>query len=247
MKKTMAVGLVLLMSLAMGLAAQNTIVEDTFSVSSFSQTAWTRGFGDWAVRSGRLVQGDWRTGLARADRQVEQGGVMDVRFRVRYIDGGYDTDADIQNEYYHAGFGIHIGVDQAARGVAWGNGRSYLLWLNLDLRPEVMDQYPEHVGFRGQVYRSDSNSRMELVDELNVDIGSALGLTTADIVPFLDVNVPVRVVFDTNSGRVRVYDPTAPETYFYFDLDPALLQGNYISLRTNSLAASFDNFEVIRR
>ena len=53
---------------------------------------------------------------------------------------------------------------------------------------------------------------------------------------------------DENTGVVdMVMDPTNPSLWFSFDLDPAVLAGNYVSLRTNSLAVSFSDFTVTAR
>jgi hypothetical protein len=44
-----------------------------------------------------------------------------------------------------------------------------------------------------------------------------------------------------------VMDPTNPSLWFWFDVEPAVLRGNYVSLRTNSLAVSFADFMITRR
>ena len=241
------VGALLLVG-AFVVSAQNVLVQDDFS----SMRAWTVGYGDWSIRGGMLAQRDTDTGLARIDRRVPQSGVYEVSFDVRYLAGGFQDQMDLRNQQFHAGFGIHVGVDNPALGrIAWGNGDSYLLWLNLDTRRETAREASEHLGFRGQVYDSTSNSTMELTD-MNVDIQAALStigvdLGIEDIDPFLYRTVPIKIRVNTNSGRIMVNDPTAPRIWFYFDVDPAKLRGNYMSLRTNSLALGFSDFMVVQR
>lgn len=231
-----------------------------------SMRGWTAGPGDWVARGGRLVQQDENALLARADRMVDQRGVYELEFTIRYVDGGYKSEADMRNEVYHAGFGIQVGVENPALGrSSWGAGESYLLWLNLDTRPETMRNAPEHYGFRAQVYESTSNNSMELArdsrlsrdpvlsryvvgDYMSIDIIAALrawgvNLTVNDIGRYLDVDVPINIRVNTRTGEIGVLDPTAP-VRFYFDVDPDILAGNYMSLRTNSLAASYQYFTV---
>jgi len=231
-----------------------------------SMRGWTAGAGDWVARGGRLVQQDEDALLARADRMVDQRGSYELEFTIRYVDGGYKSEMDMRDGVYHAGFGIQLGVENPALGRAsWGAGESYLLWLNLDTRPETMRNAPEHYGFRAQVYESTSNTSMELSrdsrlrrdpvlsryvvdDYMSLDIVAALrdwgvDLTIDDIGRYLDVDVPVNIRVNTRTGQVGVLDPTAP-VRFYFDVDPDVLAGNYISLRTNSLAASYQYLTV---
>jgi hypothetical protein len=250
----------LLFTVSMVAVAQS--VDDDFS----SMRGWSAGAGDWVARGGRLVQQDEDALLARADRMVDQRGEYELEFTIRYVDGGYRNMMDFEDGVYHAGFGIHVGVENPALGRAsWGAGESYLLWLNLDTRPQTRRNYPEHYGFRAQVYESTSNSSMSLMrepmlardpyfrnlvvdDYMSLDIVAALrnwgvNLTIDDIGRYLDVDVPVNVRVNTRTGSIGVLDPTAP-VRFYFNVDPAVLRGNYISLRTNSLAASYQYFTV---
>ena len=231
-------------------------VDDDFS----SMRGWTAGAGDWVARGGRLVQQDGDALLARADRMVDQRGMYELEFTIRYIDGGYRNQSDMERGIYHAGFGIHLGVEDPLLGrVSWGAGESYLLWLNLDTRPQTMRNAPQHYGFRAQVYESGGNSSMSLMrdralsrdpvlsqyivrDYMSIDIIAALrdwgvDLSIEDIGRYLDVDVPVNIRVNTRTGSIGVLDPTAP-VRFFFDVDPDVLQGNYISLRTNSLATS---------
>ena len=231
-----------------------------------SMRGWYPGPGDWVVRGGRLVQQDGQEMLARIDRLVGQRETYEIEFAVRYVDGGYATREQLSKGTFHAGFGVQIGAEDPAIGkTSWGVGESYLLWLNLDTREQTRLERPEHYGFRGQVYDSESNIGMELMyssqiaDDpvlsrytpdgyLSLDIPAALsdmGITLGmdELHRFLGQEVIFNVTVDTKTGRIGVKDPTAP-VRFYFDVDPALLQGDYVSLRTNSLAISFDYFTL---
>mgnify|MGYP006283602655 CR=1 FL=1 len=259
MKKFVLTVAILLMAVSL-VSAQR--VNDSFS----SMGSWRPGYGNWSIQSGRLVQSNTQTGLARIERRASQSGVYELEFTIRYVDGGYKSQADLSRGEYHAGFGIHVGVEDPALGeMAWGAGESYLLWLNLDTREETRRNHPEHYGFRAQVYESESNSRMSLArsslirqnadlrrvteeDYVSVDIIAALrnmgvDLSVNDLMRFLDRDVPINIRVNTRNGEIGVLDPTAP-VRFWFPVDPEILEGDYFSLRTNSLAASFNYFRV---
>ena len=253
MKKVALIFAALLLLLPLAVSAQ-VIVNDDFATLG----EWVPGYGEWGIRGGMLVQRDTDTGLARIDRMVAPSGVaqsgeFEVSFKVRYEAGGFKSQAALQAEQLHAGFGIHIGVENPPLGrVAWGAGNSYLLWLNLDTRVETAMNAREFLGFRAQVYRSTKNSGMALESAYNVDILAALNayginMSLQDLAAFTEapVQIKIRVNFDT--GRIMVMDPTNPTIWFYFDVDRSVLRGNYISLRTNGLAASFSDFVIRQR
>jgi hypothetical protein len=254
--------LILGVLLIVGAFASAQSVNDDFS----SMRGWTAGDGDWVVRGGRLVQQDAGAFLARVDRMAAQNGIYEIEFTIRYVDGGYKNDQDMAAGVYHAGFGVQLGVENPPLGkAAWGAGNSYLLWLNLDTRPETMRNDPEHYGFRAQVYRSTNNAQMGLMrdaalrrdpafsrlvveDYMSIDIVAALramgiNVSINDLGRALNVDVPVNIRVNTNTGEIGVLDPTAP-VRFWFRVDPAVLRGNYVSLRTNSLAVSYDYLTV---
>jgi hypothetical protein len=250
MKKVALIFAALLLLIPLALSAQ-VLVDDEFIGSSTGD--WVAGYGDWGVRGGMLIQRDTDTGLARIDRMVRQRGEIEISFVVRYEAGGFEDQMALATGQLHAGFGIHVGVENPPLGrVAWGAGESYLLWLNLDTRAETMQNAMNtHFGFRGQVYESVKNSEMD-VTPLNVDIQAALAtiginLTLDDLNQFLGTRVPMKIRVNYDTGRILVMDPTNPTTWFYFDVDPDVLEGNYISLRTNSLAVSFGDIRVVQR
>ncbi|MDR1902234.1 MAG: hypothetical protein LBQ88_08160 [Treponema sp.] len=237
MKKLVLFVVVLSFAAAVSVFAQSVVAEDNFS----SIGEWKAAGGVWRA-AGSLVQGDTGAPLARINRQLPQSGVYQVEFSIKYAGGGYKDTREATQGKYHAGFGIHIGVDKAAPGVAWGNGQSYLLWVNLDTN--VTKDSP-HYGLRGQVYQSRTNTDMRLMKDYNVEIlpiNTALSLVNS--VP--GQTVPAKIIINTNDGEVRVYDPTLPNYYYYFYLDPKLLKGSWISLRTNKLSAAFSDFRVTR-
>ncbi len=254
--------LILAVMLTVTLLASAQSVNDDFA----SMRGYTVGAGDWVARGGRLVQQDADALMARVDRRVVQSGEYELEFTVRYVGGGYESMADLENMELHGGFGIHLGVEDPKLGrESWGNGESYLLWLNLDTRRETMENYPEHYGFRAQVYESKSATNMALAsdprlardpvlsmyaegDMMSLDIVAALealgvNVTLAAAEQFLYMDVPVNIKVNTRTGRIGVLDPTAP-IRFYFDVDPSVLRGDYVSLRTNSLAANFNYLTV---
>ena len=248
MKKVALIFAALLLLLPLTLSAQ-VIVDDDFSTLG----EWVPGYGEWGIRGGMLVQRDTDTGLARIDRMVPQSGEIEISFKIRYEAGGFESQAALRAQQVHAGFGIHVGVENPPLGrVAWGAGNSYLLWLNLDSRVDTKMDAPEHFGFRAQVYESTKNSEMALASAYNVDIIAALsaaGITLylEDLSRFLASPAQIKIRVNVDTGRIMVMDPTNPTLWFYFDVDRSVLRGNYVSLRTNGLAVSFSDFVVRHR
>jgi hypothetical protein len=184
------------------------------------------GNWSWDVRQSRLYQNDASAGLAKVNIPVpQQNGTMLYEFNVRYEGPLDDT---------HAGFGIHLFVDNVVNRRSWGSGNSYLLWLNYDEKPLSRD-IP--AGLSAQIYRSRSPSEMALFDV--IDLNDYLDLLTADV---LYNPIPVKIWMNSTSGEVRIYDPTdLDDMYYYFFVDPAVIKKNsgWVSLRTNSMQASF--------
>jgi len=179
--------------------------------------------GDWRMVGDRLYQNDASAPLAKVNIRVPQSGPMIYEFNVRYEDAPRKT---------HGGFGIHIFADDIYNGPSWGSGTSYLLWFNYDENPVT----PGFIsGLSAQVYRSISNSQMDLIETVNLN--SAVGLVDEN----LTTRIPIKIWADGDTGEVRIYDPTDPDfsLYYYFNLPTKNLKGNWISLRTNGLKVSF--------
>jgi hypothetical protein len=185
-------------------------------------------YGDWHSMRGRLYQSDEDQRLAKINFRVPQSGTMEYRFDVRYEGGGYEDRM--------GGFGLQVFADKAFAGRSWGNGKSYLLWLNYDENTTY-----GRPGFQAQVYKSRSHVDMRLLE----DYQAQLPVKYLDI-DYIDVAVPARIQVNGDTGLVKVWDPTRSGVYYRFYLDEAPGRGNYLALRTNSLAVSFDNLEVIR-
>jgi len=180
--------------------------------------------GNWGFIGERLFQNDANARLAKMNLRAPQSGPMIYEFNVRYEGGTEDG---------HGGFGIHIFADNVLHRASWGSGASYLLWLNYDENPVKSGI---HRGFSGQIYRSYSNSRMELIESFDLN----------EFVPLLTLEnlrdpIPIVIWANGNTGEVRIYDPTDPDMqdYLYFFLPTRNLSGNWISLRTNGMRLSF--------
>jgi len=186
------------------------------------------GSGNWSFTGNRLFQNaiDSNARLAKVNFRAPQSGPMIYEFNVRYEGNMNQT---------HGGFGLHIFANNVVHRASWGSGTSYLLWLNYDENP-VNRAIPR--GFSAQVYRSRSNSLMELVESFDLNEFAYL-LTWEN----LTSNVPARIWINGDTGEVRVYDPTDPdlEYYFYFFLDrrDLPLRGDWVSLRVNGARLSF--------
>ena len=203
--------LLLVLGLALPLFAQVQLPEHRFAS------------GSWRLIGDRLYQTDSNARLAKVNIRIPQSGPMIYEFNVRY-EGGIDNG--------HGGFGIHVFADNIYHRESWGSGTSYLLWLNYDENP-IKPGIPR--GFSAQVYRSYSNSQMELID--SIDLNELDYLLTHD--NWAVNTVPFQIWVNGDTGEFRLYDPTDPETYYYLFLPTRNLRGNWISLRTNGLSLSF--------
>jgi len=201
----------------------------TIAMSVFAQTKvpdYTFASGSWRFTGPRLYQNDEKARLAKVNFRVPQSGIVLYEFNVRYEGGAEDG---------HGGFGIHIFVDSALNRASWGAGKSWLFWLNYDEKP-LSKTIPR--GLSAQVYKSISNSRMDLIASIPL----------ADYEPFLtDENlaspISFRIIANGDTGEIRIYDPTDPNNrkYFYFFIDnkELPLKGNFVALRTNGIRLSF--------
>lgn len=181
-------------------------------------------WGEWSLRGDRLYQLDTNTGLAKIHWEIPQEGRVMYEFNVRYEDGAVED--------LHGGFGIHLFVDKPARGAAWGDGKSYLLWLNYDAEPASDDISP---GLSAQIYRSTSNHRMELIQNISLK-GMEKFLTREN----MNLTVPVKLLVDGNTGDAWIYDPMNLNLRYPFHIDiDRPLKGNWVALRTNGISLSF--------
>jgi hypothetical protein len=177
--------------------------------------------GSWLFSGERLYQNDARARLAKINIRIPQSDLMLYEFDARYESGAEDG---------HGGLGLHIFADSALNRASWGAGRSYLLWLNYDERPANRD-IPS--GLSAQVYRSYTNSRMDLVQSFDLNYYAEL-LTQEN----LAYPVHFKIFVNSNTGEIQVYDPTVEDVYYVLNLDlPS--RGDWIALRTNGLTASF--------
>ncbi len=179
--------------------------------------------GNWRIRGDRLYQNDARAGLAKVNIRIPQRGIVHYEFNIRLEGGAEDL---------HGGFGIHIFADSVHPRASWGTDGSYLLWLNYDANP-ISQEIPE--GLSAQVYKSRSHSYMELVASVDLnDYAYIIEEISAAAA------VPVRVIVNGSTGRVRIMDPIDRKTYYAFSLGTrGSLRGDWIAIRTNGVAASF--------
>ncbi len=221
MRRTLAMTFVLACTLVVGVSAQTLVLSRDFTQSGPA----TPSYGDWAVNNGRLYQNNVYSPLAKINLAASQSGIMQYAFNVRYEGGGEDRKG---------GFGIEVYIDNAFDGRSWGDGHSYLLWLNYDEHPTYGG-----AGFRAQVYRSTSPTDMTLMP--GYDIALDPSYLTQDN---LSMVVPVTITINSDTGDVTVKDPTRDNWEYAFNLGAAPGSGSYIALRTNSLAVSFGNLTV---
>lgn len=204
------------------------ILAGAFVYAQSNLPAYFPASGNWTVKGGRLYQNDETARLAKVNIPVPQNSdIMTYEFDARYEGGAEDG---------HGGFGLHVFIDAAYSGQSWGAGQSYLLWLNYDERP-IDKNIPS--GLSAQIYRSTSNSTMELVESFNLN--EYAGFLTNE-----NLSNPVffKIVINTNSGEVQVNDPANDNFYYTLNLDRKYLplKGNYVALRTNGMKMSFVNY-----
>jgi hypothetical protein len=189
--------------------------------ASLSVDQFRYAYGQWEMEGNRLVQRDLLAGMARVDIPYNQEGTVIYDFNVRYVDGGEDS---------HAGFGIHIFVENPAFGKAWGNDKSYLLWLNYDSDPSGISE-----GLSAQIYKSLNHYDMELIADYDLNRFASL-LTKSNS----DATIPVRMEVDSRTGEVKIADPLRDNWVYKFNLGNSVpLKGKFVSLRTNSGSFSF--------
>jgi hypothetical protein len=207
-----------------GASAQRVEYRNSFS----ARTAIPEAAGSWNINAGRLYQSDADEQLAKINVMAAQSGEMQYSFDVRYEDGAFED--------MMGGFGIHIFVDDAFPRRSWGNGDSFLLWLNFDTNASYGSN-----GLQAQIYKSSSHTEMQLVAEYDLNrYANLISIDNSDVI------VSARIKVDGRSGSVWVEDPTLPGYGYRFSLGGPLDTGDYVSLRTNSLALSFDNIEIAR-
>lgn len=199
----------------------------------FSQNLgpWNAAYGDWKMVGGRIAQMSTKAGMAQAYMKLPQSGIMQYEFDIKYIDGGQDM---------FGAFGFHIGIDKAAGGKSWGNGKSFLLWLTFD--PKAYGGS----GVYGQAYYSQTSSIMDMVHKATAYELPVTRLKDINLERMAIYNLPVKARVNYSTGMVKVWDPVIPNYYYRFSLGGPMRGGNYISVRTNSLAASFGNFKVTK-
>jgi len=192
---------------------------------------WKAAYGDWKMVNGRLTQLSTKAGMAQAYMALPQSGIVEYEFDVKYVDGGQD---------FYGGFGFHVGIDRAAGGKSWGNGKSFLLWLTLD---------PKAYGGSGvyaQAYQSRTSSEMALAHKATAYQIPASRLKDINLDKMSLYSLPVRIRINYDTGSVKVWDPLIANYYYRFSLGGPVKNGGYVSVRTNSLGASFGNFRVSR-
>lgn len=183
--------------------------------------------GDWSFSGGRYFQNDEDAPRAKAWLAVPQTGSMVYEFTMRYEGGGNDG---------HGGVGLHILGDAGTTGKTWGFGESWMLWLNYDLSPEA-SMVPR--GVSAQIYKSTSNKDMQIVKSISLAPYASI------LADNLYTDIPMKLTFLSDQGRVIIADPTGMTAGWYVDLPGGRNdRGMYIAARTNGVAVSFTSPDV---
>jgi len=183
--------------------------------------------GQWNLVGGRLFQQDDGAPRAKAWMAIPQNGSMVYEFTMRYEGGANDG---------HGGAGIHILADSVTDGKSWGLGDSWLLWINYDVNPAASG-VPR--GLSAQVYKSTDNKSMEIVKTISLAPWESLAAAN------LAYDIPVKLTFLADRGRVVIGDPRGETAGWYVDLPGARGDsGRYVAVRTNGVAVSFTSPDV---
>ena len=183
--------------------------------------------GQWNLVGNRLFQKDEGAPRAKAWMPLPQDGSMIYEFTMRYEGGGEDG---------HGGVGIHILSDSVPRGKSWGMGDSWLLWLNYDEDPSAPGV---PTGLSAQVYKSDTNSKMEIVDSVSLRYAEPLLMAN------LSYDIPIKLTYLSERGRVLIADPSGRTAGWYVDLSgSAGADADYVAVRTNGVSVSFTSPDV---
>lgn len=183
--------------------------------------------GDWRVSRGRLYQNDAYATRAKAWMKVPQKNSMVYEFTIHY-EGGIEDG--------YAGVGLHILSDAAISEKSWGMSDSWLLWLNYDVSP-VDSTTPK--GLSAQIYKSKAFHDMNLVSSL-----SLRGLEPL-FVKYMNRDIPIKITYLADRGRVLVADPRGETPGWYVDLPRGRNEtGSYVAVRTNSVKMSFTSPDI---
>ena len=236
--KCLKMVLVLLFIISSVCFGQQVIMEENFNSMGNWKPA-PENYGDWQIVDGRLAQLSVTTGMAKINIPVTQSGVMQYEFDVKYIDHGNDE---------YGAFGLHINIDNPADGISWGNGKSFLLWVTYDPGAYA------GTGFRVQCYKSVRNSTMDEIITSDMYQKDGFEIPETNIVDkikyiylddsYLENAIKIKLTINSDTGTVILSDPRIPNYEWFFEIGESVPAGSYISLRTSSLAVSFDNFIV---
>ena len=179
--------------------------------------------GNWSLERGiRLYQNAVDAPRAKLWLNVPQQGSMIYEFTMRYEGGAEDG---------HGGVGLHILADTAPTGKSWGMGHSWMLWLNYDKNPTAPG-IPE--GLSAQIYQSTSNEDMEIIQSISLKRIESIAAR------YLNTDVPVKLTYAAEEGRIYIADPRGITLGWYVDLPNGRnITGNYVAIRTNGVKASF--------
>ncbi len=217
---------------------QQVIMEENFNSMGNWKPA-PENYGDWQIVDGRLAQLSVTAGMAKVNVPVTQSGVMEYEFDVKYINHGDDQ---------YGAFGIHININNPSGGRSWGNGRSFLLWVTYD--PGVYGG----TGFRVQCYKSVNKSEMDEIITSDMYQRGGFEIPESYILDkvkyiyldasYLENPIKIKLTIESDTGTVILSDPLIPNYEWYFEIGESIPEGSNISLRTSSMAVSFDNFTV---
>lgn len=189
-----------------------------------SPNVFTPRAGEWKLSGDRLYQSDDSTGAMVAHIIAPQKGetYWKYDFNVRYLSGIEDM---------MGGFGVHLFVnDPSTKNNTWGNGESVLLWLNYDAEP-YLDETPK--GLSAQVYHSKNSYIMDQVGSFDLNYWTQF--IPSDL---SGVTMTVSLLVNSKTGQAWITNPIDGLDYT-FNLGKKNLSGDYVSLRTNSMALSF--------
>jgi len=99
-------------------------------------------------------------------------------------------------------------------------------------------------GVYAQAYKSETSSAMDMAHAATAYQIPASRLKDINLDKMAMYSLPVKIRINYDTGSVKVWDPLVANYFYRFSLGGPVKNGAYVSVRTNSLAASFGNFTV---
>ena len=125
--------------------------------------------------------------------------------------------------------------------------RNRSVWQNILPLPKVSQKKNNPTGLSTMSGRSEPTSKSLIsMNMVHADTKYPImkNLPIQKLPQVVGKTIKVKIIVDTTTGIIKIYDPLVKNYYYEADLGGPLPKGSYFSFRTNSLSVVIDNFEV---